>query len=163
VTAKELLDVLQGFYRAKLAMVRRHEAAARHISDYDFNNTYQYVIAREDMQVRWVGDAIVAADGQLDSVAEPTIEVSGKGKESQDAVIKHDLDAAQAFVDKWNPIVATVTNARHRTMLNVILGETLEHKRFFEQALAGRSDLLGRHTEGPATKGVVLPTRWIEQ
>ena len=144
-------------------MVRRHEAAARHISDYDFNNTYQYVIAREDMQVRWVGDAIVAADGQLDSVPEPTIEVSGKGKESQDAVIKQDLDAAQAFVDKWNPIVATVTNARHRTMLNVILGETLEHKRFFEQALAGRTDLLGRHTEGPATKGVVLPIRWIEQ
>ena len=40
MTAKELLEVL-GFYRSKLTMVRRHEAAARHISDYDFNNTYQ--------------------------------------------------------------------------------------------------------------------------
>ena len=37
-----------------------------------------------------------------------------------------------------------MTNARHRGMLRVILGETLEQKRFFEQGLAGRTDLLGR-------------------
>ena len=163
MTAKELLDVLQGFYRAKLTQVRRHEAAARYIGDYDFNNTYQYVIAREDMHVRWVGDAIVAADGQLDAVPEPQIEVSGKGKDAQTAIIKQDRDAAQAFVDKWRPIVDKVTNARHRTMLNVVIGETLEHKRFFEQALAGRDDLLGRHADGAGASGVVLPTRWIEQ
>ena len=46
-------------------------------------------------------------------------------------------------------------------MLNVILGETLEHKRFFEQAVAGRADLLGRRAEGAGTGGGVLPTRWI--
>jgi len=45
----------------------------------------------------------------------------------------------------------------------LILGETLEQKRFFEQALAGRHDLLGRRTEdvGPLV-GKVLPTRWVE-
>ena len=48
-------------------------------------------------------------------------------------------------------------------MLNVILGETLEHKRFFEQAVAGRTDLLGRRAEGAGTGGGVLPIRWIEQ
>ena len=54
-------------------------------------------------------------------------------------------------------------NARHRLMLNVILGETLEQERFFEQALAGRTDLLGRRSDavGPRV-GSVLPTRWIE-
>ena len=48
-------------------------------------------------------------------------------------------------------------------MLNVILGEALEHKRFFEQAVAGRADLLGRRAEGAGTGGGVLPIRWIEQ
>ena len=48
-------------------------------------------------------------------------------------------------------------------MLRVILGETLEHKRFFEQALAGRTDLLGkREKQLGAAFGEVLPTRWIE-
>ena len=54
-------------------------------------------------------------------------------------------------------------NARHRGMLRVILGETLEQKRFFQQALAGRTDLLGRRAEqlGPS-HGEVLPSRWID-
>lgn len=48
-------------------------------------------------------------------------------------------------------------------MLNVILGETVEQKRFFEQALAGRQDLLGRRTSDVGERvGAVLPTRWIE-
>jgi hypothetical protein len=48
-------------------------------------------------------------------------------------------------------------------MLRVILGETREQQRFFEQARAGRTDLLGRRGEaaGPAL-GEVLPARWIE-
>jgi hypothetical protein len=56
-----------------------------------------------------------------------------------------------------------MTNARHARMLRVILGEVLEQKRFFEQALAGRTDLLGRRADvlGPS-HGNVLPSRWIE-
>jgi hypothetical protein len=56
-----------------------------------------------------------------------------------------------------------MTNARHRGMLRVILGETREQQRFFEQALAGRTDLLGRRAgvDGEAI-GEVLPARWIE-
>jgi hypothetical protein len=73
------------------------------------------------------------------------------------------LPPRPAFVDNWRPRVAALSHARHRTMLNVILGETLEHKRFFEQAVAGRADLLGRRAEGAGTGGGVLPTRWIEQ
>jgi len=56
-----------------------------------------------------------------------------------------------------------MNNARHRGMLRVILGETLEQQRFFQQASAGRLDLLGRRTEGVGKlEGLVLPTRWIE-
>jgi hypothetical protein len=47
-------------------------------------------------------------------------------------------------------------------MLRVLVGEALEHKRFFEQAAAGRTDLLGRHMDGVETTGPVLKTRWVE-
>lgn len=169
--ATELLDFLREFHRDKLTMLRRHQASARYVSDYDFNNTYQYVIAREDMHVSWVRDAILdasgqtneAAGGQAEDATEPVIQVSGKGAAAQGAVMGQDRDAAQAFVDKWRPRVATLSHARHQTMLNVIVGETLEHKRFFEQAVAGRTDLLGIRPEGAGTGGGVLPVRWIEQ
>ena len=171
MNATQLLDFLREFHRDKLTMLRRHQASARYVSDYDFNNTYQYVIAREEMHVSWVRDAILDVSGQANEAAgglaedasEPAIEVSGKGAEAQRAVIAQDRDAAQAFVDKSRPRVATLSHARHQTMLNVILGETLEHKRFFEQAAAGRTDLLGRRMEGAGTGGGVLPVRWIEQ
>jgi hypothetical protein len=171
VKATELLDLLRQFHKHKLTMRQRHEAAARHVTDYDFNNTYQYVIAREDMHVTWVADAAldVAAsmgaptEGLLEDVPEPALTVQGKRASAQTSVITQDRDAAQSFVDHWRPRVAAMAHARHRTMLNVILGETLEHKRFFEQALAGRSDLLGRRADGAGTGGGVLPTRWIEQ
>jgi hypothetical protein len=170
VKATELLETLRTFHKDKLTMLQRHVASARHVSDYDFNNTYQYVIAREDMQVSWVTDAVQDVSGDLgqgeaslDDVAEPQIGVSGKGAAAQGEIIRQDRDGAQAFVDKWRPIVAGLKHARHRTMLNVILGETLEHKRFFEQALAGRTDLLGRRADGAGTGGGVLPVRWIEQ
>jgi hypothetical protein len=171
VKASELLDFLRDFHRDKLAMLRRHEVSARHVSGYDFNNTYQYVIAREDMHVSWVRDAILdvsgqtneAAAGQAEDGAEPVVTVSGKGAAAQAALMAQDRDAAQAFVDKWRPRVATLNHARHQTMLNVIVGETLEHKRFFEQAAAGRTDLLGSRPEGQGTGGGVLPVRWIEQ
>jgi hypothetical protein len=172
VKATELLDLLREFYKHKLTMRCRHEAAARYVGHYDFNNTYQYVIAREEMQVAWVADAVanVAAGigktdltGLLEDVQEPRISVSGKGDVAQTSVIGQDRDAAQTFVDYWRPRVDAMTHARHRTMLTVIIGETLEHKRFFEQALAGRTDLLGRRADGAGTGGGVLPTRWIEQ
>jgi hypothetical protein len=165
VKATELLDFLSEFHRDKQAMLRRHVAVARHVCDYAFNNTYQYVIAREEMHVSWVRDAIVEAGGAdpAEDLAEQVIQLSGKGLAAETALIAQDRDGAQAFVDKWGPRVAALSHARHRTMLNVILGETLEHKRFFEQAVAGRTDLLGRRADGAGTGGGVLATRWIEQ
>jgi hypothetical protein len=161
VKATELLTLLREFHRDKLAVRRRHEAAARHVSHYDFNNTYQYVIAREDVQLAWLRDAITDMGGATEDVSEPDIRPEGRPEAVQTSVITQDRDEARRFAEKWRPRIDTVTNARHRTMLRVILGETLEHQRFFEQALAGRTDLLGRRADGAGTGGGVLPTRWV--
>ena len=135
--------------------------AARLVGNYDFNNTYQYVdqprgrapavAARRDR-----GSRRHAADAP-----EPQVTAAGQGRRA-DRSIREDRDQAQAFVDKWRRASRQITNARHRTMLRLMLGETLEQKRFFEQALAGRTDLLGRRADGAGTKGSVLPTRWVE-
>jgi hypothetical protein len=55
-----------------------------------------------------------------------------------------------------------MTHARHRTMLQVILGESVEHQRLFEQAAAGLEDVIGRRTTGAERVGAVLPVRWME-
>jgi hypothetical protein len=157
----DLLALLQAFHRDKLAMTLRHEAGARLVGQYDVNNTYQYIINREDVQLSWLAAAIADLGGQVDDrVDAPNLDAS---KDGARAVIEADARDAQAFVDRWRPRIETMTNARHRGMLRVILGETLEQKRFFEQALAGRTDLLGKRAEqvGP-TVGEVLPTRWVE-
>jgi len=159
----DLLPLLQEFYRDKLAELLRHQAGARLIEQYDANNTYQYIINREDTQLSWVATAIVELGGAVpDAGKEPSRVSSGEGTGAR-GVLEEDAHGAQAFVDRWGPRVEGMTNARHRGMLRVILGETLEQKRFFEQALAGRTDLLGRRTkEVGALVGHVLSTRWIE-
>ena len=159
--ATELLALLTEFYQDKMAMRQRHIAAARLVPDYDFNNTYQYVIAREDLQLNWLRDAIADMGAVPPDVAEPTIAGNGKGAQLQTSILQEDRQGEQRFVDKWKPRVESLSHARHRTMLNVVLGEAAEHRRFFDQALAGRTDLLGRRADGAGTKGVVLPTRWV--
>jgi hypothetical protein len=159
----DLLPLLQDFYQEKLSTVLRHIAGARLIDQYDANNTYQFIINREETALGWVGQAIVDLGGPVPaSEAEPTLTALDKTSAMR-AVLEEDARDAQAFVDRWSPRVEAMENARHRGMLRVILGETLEQKRFFEQALAGRVDLLGRRTEEVGARvGTVLPTRWIE-
>jgi hypothetical protein len=158
------LGVLQEFYRDKLTALQAHEAASRLIPEYDVNNTYQYVINREDTQLSWIADAIAELGGTVpESAPEPTRQTAGTGRSQSRSVIEEDAHEAQAFVDRWRTRVDSLTHAGHRGMLRVILGETLEQKRFFEQALAGRTDLLGRRSEqvGPRV-GKVMSTRWVE-
>jgi hypothetical protein len=159
----ELLPLLQEFHHDKLAAMLRHQAGARLIGQYDANNTYQYIINREEVQLTWVATAIAELGGTVSEPSEPVRAVSGKGAAAAGAILQEDRDEAQRFVDRWRPRIDEMTNARHAKMLRVILGETLEQKRFFEQALAGRHDLLGRRAEqlGPSY-GEVLPSRWIE-
>ena len=164
----DLVTLLQEFYRDKLVMMLRHSAAARVVRQYDANNTYQYIINREETQLSWVAKAIEELGGAVRDDADAGRSISGKGNAAaraaiERAAIEEDARDAQAFVDRWRPRVDAMDNARHAKMLRVILGEVLEAKRFFEQALAGRTDLLGRRADvlEPAS-GEVLPTRWIE-
>jgi Mn-containing catalase len=82
VTATELLDLLREFHREKEAMRQRHIAVARHVSQYEFNNTYQYIINREDGHVRWLFDAITDLGGQADNSAVPDLKSPGKGADA---------------------------------------------------------------------------------
>jgi hypothetical protein len=163
VLVTDLLALLQEFHREKLEMMLRHQAGARFIEQYDFNNTYQYIINRDDVQLGWLEAAIRELGGAVPTPTEPQRTVSGSGAEAGRRVAEEDARDAVAFVDRWRPRVAAMSNARHAKMLSLILGEVLEQQRFFEQGLTGRTDLLGRRAQqvGPAT-GAVLPTRWIE-
>jgi len=164
VRTESLLAVLKEFHRDKLALRQRHVAVARQVSQYDANNTYQYVINREDVHLQWLEAAIAELDGTPDDVPEPSLP-SLVWNESFTPLARQDSADAAAFVARWRPRLADVTHARHRGMMDVILGETLEQKRFFDQIAAGRDDVLGRRANGagsPGTGNGVLGVRWIE-
>ena len=158
----EILSVLQAFHREKLTLRQRHVAVARHVGNYAFNNTYQYVIAREDMHLSWLESAITELEGTPEQLPEPTLASPGKKPDSFLPLVKEDAHEAESFTARWRPRTGDITNARHRNLLNVILGETAEHKRFFDQMVAGREDLLGRRMDGAGTGNGVLGTRWLE-
>ena len=159
----DLLETLREFHREKLTMRQRHVAVARHVTHYDFNNTYQYVINREDVHLQWLEAAIAELGGQAHDAGEPDLgEPSGKKNADFMPFVRQDQRDAASFVERWKPRVAALDNARHRGMMDVVLGETLEHRRFFDLMIEGRADLLGRRADGAGTPGTVLATRWVE-
>ena len=158
----EILDQLLGAYVDKGALRGRHEAVARIVGQYDVNNTYQYVIAREDQHLRWLADAIADLGGLVPDPPVPQTVAPVKGDEAVRGVVGDDAQGLDGFVGAWRPRVAAISNARHRLMLELMLGETQEQARLFHQAAAGRLDLLGRRTGGDRLAGSVLPTRWVE-
>jgi len=168
VQKDELQQLLTEFAAERVALVERLEAGARVVSHYDFNNTYQYIIAREETHLTWLTDALTELGATLPK-ATATLPVPAAGKTGKQvdpaafrAILEDDARLLGAFVAKWRPIVDALTHARHRTMLQVVLGESLEHQRLFLQAAAGFEDLLGRRTGGVARQGAVLPVRWME-
>lgn len=158
VTDTDTLPVLLDFYRDKANAVASHIAGAQLVWQYDANNTYQYIVNREETQLAWLRTAIMDLGGPVP--ADPPEPVrTGKAE----TIFDEDARDAQAFLDKWQPRVETLKHARHKGMLRVILGETIEQLRSFEQARAGRTDLLGIRTEKAGKLvGAVLPTRWLE-
>ena len=156
------LSLLQELYRERLALFDRHIKGAQVIADYEFNNTYQYVIGREEHHLQWVRKAIEDLSGTYDSSISALALPSGKGKTRETAVLQDDARQQQAFLDKWSARIEGITNARHRTMLTLMLGEMREHQRVFQYALEGRDDLLGRRMAGASTGDGVMSVRWVE-
>jgi hypothetical protein len=159
VTPPELLAFLEEFHRDTLQMVLARQANARSVAAYDANNAYQQVLARQDVHLRWLADAIASLGG---SVADsPTGEVPNPVAQKNQAqqLLETDARAQGEFLKRWEPRVREVTNARHAKMLALIIGEMREHLRVFQQAVEGRTDLLGRHADGKVLSGEVMPAR----
>jgi hypothetical protein len=164
----DLKTLLTTVAAERLAILQRLEGAARVVSHYDFNNTYQYVISRQETHIAWVQNALAefAAPLPAPAAALPAPAAPKVGKKVDTSayrgILEDDAKNLGAFVARWRPRVDAVTHARHRLMLNVVLGESLEHQRLFEQAASGFEDVLGKRTPQATRVGAVLPTRWIE-
>ncbi|MBI2829012.1 MAG: hypothetical protein HYX77_07060 [Acidobacteria bacterium] len=164
----ELQQMLAEFAAERLALLERHEAGARAVSHYDFNNAYQYVINREEMQLTWLQTALVDFGAALPppagTIALPALQKADKKGDGTAfrGIFEDDARQLAAFVERWRPRVAAMTHGRQRIMLDIILGESREQQRMFEQAAAGVEDLLGRRTGGVPRQGAVLSTRWME-
>jgi hypothetical protein len=157
VSPAELLKFLTDFYRETLELFKARQTHAQSVAAYDANNAYQQILGRQEIHLQWLRDAIAAlgitATDSLD-------QVSGKAsKDSARSIIDADVAVQKAFIDGWAPRIPTVTNARHRKMLGLILGEMKEHLRLLQQAAESRADLLGRHSDGKVLRGTVMAAR----
>ena len=165
--SSDLLNTLRELHREKLALRERHVAVARHVDHYDFNNTYQYAINREDVHLSWLETAIAELEGTPDQV--PPLDLPSPGPKAKPgkpaaftALVQEDARSAEALVAKWRPRVASIENVRHAKMVQVILGETLEHQRFFAQIAQGNEQVLGTRMPGAGTGNGVMGVRWVE-
>jgi len=157
VSPAELQMFLNDFHRETLELFKARQTNAQSVAAYDANNGYQQVLGRQEVHLQWLRDAVAALGG---TAADTPDQVSGKAStEAAKSIIETDADNQKAFVDRWTPQVATVTNARHRKLLELILGEMKEHLRVLQQAAESRADLLGRHSDGKVLRGTVMAAR----
>jgi uncharacterized protein YciI len=158
VSPTELADFLLDFYRETFDLWQTRLATARSVTGYDANNAYQQVLGRQEVHLQWLADAIadlVGAAPNLPDEATPPTASRGAAQ----SIIQADVRSQRASIERWAPRVPAVTHARNRKMLELILGEMKEHLRVLEQAIDGRTDLLGRHSDGKVLRGEVLAAR----
>ena len=108
----ELQQLLTDLAAERLALLERHEAGARVVSHYDFNNTYQYVIAREETHLTWLGDALAELGAPLPKAS---ADAAGAGRRPRSgrrsspaafkAILEDDARTLGAFVEQWRPQV----------------------------------------------------------
>ena len=159
MSEQPLAELIRDIYLERVSLLMRHEDVAQLIPDYDINNAYQYMIAREQTHLSWLQHALLDLGAKL--VADPARGAAPTAKgDAWKSLAGDDARANQQFVDKWRARVEGVTNARHKGMLGVVLGEMLEHKRLFDQAAAGRKDLIGTSLAINDHAGDVMANRW---
>ncbi|HJU43264.1 MAG TPA: hypothetical protein VJ691_10635 [Vicinamibacterales bacterium] len=160
MSAPALADLIRDFYLERVAQLMRHEDVAVTVTDYDINNAYQYIIAREQTHLSWLQHALLDLGAPLPQDPGRATALSAKG-DAWKRFAEEDARGNGQSVEKWRPLVEGVTNARHKGMLTVILGELLEHKRLFEQAAQGRRDLIGKSLDINDHSGDVMPARFV--
>jgi hypothetical protein len=144
VSAPALADLIRDFYLERLALLMRHEDVAVVVTDYDINNAYQYIVAREETHLSWLLHALLDLGAEAPPDPARGAKLSAKG------------DEWKRFADE-----DARRHARHKGMLKVSLGEMLEHKRLFAQAGQGRKDLIGKSLEINDHSGDVMPARFV--
>ena len=159
MTPAELLDLLQDFYRETLVLVQARQVNARSITNYNANNAYQQVLGRQDVHLRWLSDAIDALGGAASLPGQSQENAVTSAPREVKGLVEADVRNQRAFLERWSARVPTVTNARHRKMLDLILGEVKEHLRALEQSQQGRSDMLGHQAKGKVERGEVMAAR----
>jgi hypothetical protein len=160
--AQDLPALIRDFLLERTTLLQRHEEVAKQVTDYDINNAYQYIVNREETHVSWLQHALLDLGAPIPAEPQPPTVPPTKGADGWKALAAEDARANAAFVERWRPKVETITHARHQGMLKVLLGEVLEHKRFFDQAAAGQTDLLGVSLPINEHRGTVMGTRWVE-
>jgi hypothetical protein len=161
VSEQPLAELIRDFYLERVSLLMRHEDVAQVITDYDINNAYQYIIAREQTHLSWLQHALLDVGASLADDPTSTVAVSPVKGDGWKSYCSEDAQANAKFVEKWRPKLDTITNARHKGMLKVILGETLEHKRLFDQAAQGRKDLIGKSLDINDHSGDVMSARFV--
>lgn len=159
MSEQTLAELIRDFYLERVALLMRHEDVAQLVTDYDVNNAYQYIIAREQTHLSWLQHALLDLGAPLVNDPSRGPALSAKG-DAWKSLAGEDARANTQFVQKWRPKVEGVSNARHKGMLKVVLGENLEHARLFEQAAAGRKDLIGKSLAINDHSGDVMANRW---
>ena len=161
-TTPQLADLIRDFLLERTSLLMRHEDVAQQVPDYDINNAYQYILAREETHLSWLQHALLDQGARLP--ADPSRQTVAVGKgDAWKGLAADDALANAQFVDKWRPKVEAVTHARHKGMLMVVLDEMLEHKRLFDQAAAGNRNLIGTSLAINDHSGVVMGARWTGQ
>ena len=154
-----LADLFREFYLERVSHLMRHEDVAQLVTDYDINNAYQYIIAREQTHLSWLQHALLDLGATLVNDPPRGAVLTAKG-DAWKSLAGEDARANTQFVATWRPKVDVVSNARQKGMLKVILGENLEHARLFDQAAAGRKDLIGTSLAINDHTGDVMANRW---
>jgi hypothetical protein len=160
VSEPTLADLIRDIYLERVGLLMRHEDVARVITDYDINNAYQYIIAREETHLSWLQHALLDLGATLVNDPPRGNMLTAKG-DAWKSFASEDAAANARFVEKWRPKIEAVTNARQKGMLKVMLGEMLEHKRLFDQAAAGNRELIGKSLEINDHSGSVMPVRFV--
>ena len=161
-TTSHLADLIRDFLLQRTSLLMRHEDVAQQVPDYDINNAYQYIVAREETHLSWLQHALLDLGAPLPADPPRQTVAIGKG-DAWKALAAEDARANAQFVDQWRSKVEAVSHARHKGMLKVVLGEMLEHKRLFDQAAAGRQDLIGTSLAINDHSGIVMGARWTGQ
>src|SRR5262249_17994951 len=94
VQKDELQQLLTELAAERGALIERQGAGARAVSHYDFNNTYQYVIAREETHLTWLANALAELGAALPkaSAALPVPAAGKIGKKVDPAAFKSILE-----------------------------------------------------------------------